>query len=122
MKKQDLTAQGVPVVRAGPALLLRDIILEGEANESVVAAKSARNILKGNPRDIVIQSTCCLVKILTLMSWILKRSQRCGQHMMRVRKNENTHTIDIKSICFVALVMCRSLSGPTWKLVKCRAT
>ena len=43
-KKEDLTSQGLPMARAGPAPLLRDVILEGDRNESAMAAKGARNI------------------------------------------------------------------------------
>jgi len=77
---------------------------------------------KGNPGNVVIRLTHCLVRNLTLMSWNPKWSQRCGQHMTRVSNNENIHTVDIRSIHFVALVARRSLSGPGWKRFKCRAT
>jgi hypothetical protein len=50
-KKQDFNARGLPMARAGPAPLLRNVILEGEANESAVATKSARNIRKGKSRQ-----------------------------------------------------------------------
>jgi hypothetical protein len=50
-KKQDIIVQGFPAAKAGPAPLLRDVILEGEENESAMAAKSARNIRKGKSRQ-----------------------------------------------------------------------
>ena len=50
-KKEDLTSQGLPMARAGPAPLLRDVILEGDGNESAMAAKGARNIQKGKSRQ-----------------------------------------------------------------------
>ena len=123
-QKKGLAACGLAMAKAGPLLLLKNVVLDAEVGKSAAQSTNIRrvqNIQKGKGRQYCDSIDSLLGKILILMNQSLIRSWGCGQHMTRVMNSENKLALCFKFTCFVVLIVCCLLGGTLWKVARCKA-